>query len=357
MLFDSVEMRSIRQKFENVALLNTPEVIKLDRLQELRGEREYLEFLIQTTPENIQRKWLGDFISTNNGQHLGAWFEMMLYGWLRSIGEVDIEPKVEGDLPDFSLYIEQQKIYIEAKAILEPNKEKEERELALGLPSLLAEIDRKYFISVLVDRLNNNFSDADFLIQTINWLDNKPEHKFVYQDEYGNRLVLSASSNPHLQKVKAVVGGMFYANPSPLQEPIRNKAKQHKKLRQAGLPYVIALYLESFVYSAEEVVIALFGNQQFTIDFESGDTLDSLIDKSGMHFFGQDILHKSVSGTLVFKANFDEVQQRHKLQAWYIENPYANLNISTTIFPVEAIFGKLEANSSCIKMGWYKKNS
>jgi hypothetical protein len=71
-----------------------------------------------------------------------------------------------------------------------------------------------------------------------------------------------------------------------------------------------------------------------------------------LHFFGRNIFHRTVSGSLVFKAKFNEVKKRRELFAWYIQNPYTNVPIDYSYFPVQAWFEKQKESATEISMGW-----
>src|SRR4051812_32283712 len=94
MLFDSPRMQHLRRKYVDVYDCEAPRVVLLDRLNELEGERKYLEDLYASAdvPQPKRNDWKGRLLSDNEGQHLGAWFEMMLCGWLRDVGPVSIAP-------------------------------------------------------------------------------------------------------------------------------------------------------------------------------------------------------------------------------------------------------------------------
>ncbi len=86
------------------------------------------------------------------------------------------------------------------------------------------------------------------------------------------------------------------------------------------------------------------------IDSE-GEIVNSYIDKSGIHYLGNDIRHTTVSGTLVFKSMESDKEKRHYLQAWYIQNPYTKVKINSVVFPVASFVVK-EKSSKGYRMSW-----
>jgi len=357
-LFDAKQTVKLRQKYGSVPDLFAPEVVKLDRLEFLSEERKYLERLVRSVPQNIQQKWIGDFATVDNGQHIGAWFEIMLYGWLQQIGQVKPEPQVEGNLPDFSINIDNQEIFVEARAFVISDQEREVDARQAELFSFLERIDRKFVIEIKEYTIGGRLDADDLVVKVANWLDNDPENDFTYHDQQDNKAILSATFYPSLKNVGVIRSSeAIWVNPAPLKEPIKKKAKQHKKIRQAGYPYIIALFLEPGIYTAEEITTAWFGNRQVIVDINTNKVVKQTVDKSGLHFFGHDILHKSVSGSLVFKARFNEVEKRRELLAWYIQNPYATIPVDYSKFPVRAWFEKQKESATEISMGWSKNSN
>lgn len=353
MLFDNNRIIKIRNKYEHESDLFIPEIIKLDRFEILSGEREYLENLFRSVSSDIKRKWIGDFATDNNKQHIGAWFEIMLYGWLQQIGKVIPEPKVNDALPDFSLNDGKQEIFIEARAITIPDKERERVARHQELFSFLQQVDRKYIIKIEEYTIRTRIKADNITKKVIDWLDNKPENNFEYRDDLGNEFILSATFHPKL-KHAIVFGGSeaIWVNPEPLKEPIKKKAKQHRNIREAGHPYIIALFLEPWIYCAEDVITAWFGNTKVIVDINTKEIVKTTIDKSGLHYFDNNIFHKKVSGSLVFKTEFNKVEKRRELFGWYIQNPYADVPIDYNDFPVQDWFQEQSASDSEISMGW-----
>jgi hypothetical protein len=125
----------------------------------------------------------------------------------------------------------------------------------------------------------------------------------------------------------------IYINPDVIKPALQEKAKSHKKIRKSGYPYIIALFIEDFRYSVEEVVAAWFGNETWIIDTEKLSVVDSQRDQSGLHLYRKELSHTTVSGTLVFKEKWDQEFRGRLLQGWFIENPYAKVKVDASGFP------------------------
>jgi hypothetical protein len=194
---------------------------------------------------------------------------------------------------------------------------------------------------------------SHLLSQVTSWIDTNPDNPFRYTDPLGNQMTLHAEYSSQLNH--CVVMGpaeWFSIKSEPLQRPIEEKAKQHKQIRSANHPYIIALLLESRMLSSEKVVEAWFGKGEYLYEPNTMQLLGSRTDKSGIHFWKGEIRHKSVSGTLVFRKFFDARLGRHTLRAWYIQNPYASTEIPTNLFPVESKFVVVDRDAQSYKMSW-----
>ena len=123
MIFNSPKMDVLRKKYENVPKSRIPQMALLDREPEFAEERQYLEEAFQVFPASSKRKLLGSLFSKRENQHIGAWFELIFYGWLRDaqIGEIIIEPELSGQTPDFVIDTGTQKIILEAWAHTKDN--------------------------------------------------------------------------------------------------------------------------------------------------------------------------------------------------------------------------------------------
>lgn len=280
MIFDSLQMNRLREEYKDKEPSVLPRIVFLDRSDKLSGERQYLEDLIALVPKEKQKEWLGRILKDDYIHHLGAWFEIMLFGWLNEIAKVDVEPEICGKKPDFSLHISDNKIIIEAK---------------------------------------------------------------VFQDKINFKTIKK------LELLKPIA---FFVNVKPLRTALKSKADKHKAIREEGYPYVIAIMTESIAISDEEVIEAWFGKTKWILDRNCNCIIDECIDRSGLHFFGTEVVHKSISGTLFFNCRYDETLKRRVLIGSYIQNPYSNIQVDPLVFPVRRKFIVLEKDSTGYKMDW-----
>jgi hypothetical protein len=348
MIFDTPEMRRLRDKFKNVPDFDAPEIVLLDRSQHLPAERDYLEEIIRSVPEYTQKKWISNLLSKDIENHMGTWFEMMLFGWMQDIDGFTVQPEIEDGSPDITLNIDSQRIFIEAKTILTDESDREKNRRIAAVFSVLKTIALPFGLSIEQLSLKSRVDASLLSLKVKEWLVSNPEQKFVFEDRHQNIIVFTAMRVPEFDHV--VASGPAYGvfvNPEVLKKPIKKKTRQHKQFRNSGYPYIIALYLDPFLQSAEEVVEAWLGKIQWTIDANENQIIEQKSDQSGLHFFGSEILHRSVSGTLVFKATNNDKLKRRVLNARYIQNPFAKIWIDPFLFPVESSYTILQ-----FAMGW-----
>lgn len=348
MIFDSFEMQELRNRYRNVSEFDAPEIVLLDRSPYLSGESEYLERIIETVPEYTQKKWKNGLLSEDIGHHMGTWFEMMLFGWLQEKDGFVVQPEIEDGMPDITIEFDGQHMYIEAKAILIEEADRERNRQIAEVLLALKTIALPFGLSI-EDLSIKARVDIPLLVSKVTaWLESTPDLQFVFEDQAQNIIVFTAMRVPEFDHVEA--SGPLYGvfiNPASLKKPIKKKAQQHKAIRHSGFPYIIALYLDPFLQSAEEVIEAWLGKVQWTIDFNKNQVIEKHSDQSGLHFFGSEILHRSVSGTLVFKADRDEIQKRRILNARYIQNPFARVWVDPFLFPAKSSYIVLS-----FSMGW-----
>jgi hypothetical protein len=343
MIFDTPAMQKLRDKFKNVPDFDTPEIVLLDRSQHLLGERAYLEEIMRLVPEYTQKKWVNNLLSIDVENHMGTWFEIMLFGWMQDIGRFTVQPEIEDGSPDITLHAGKDRIFVEAKTILTKEADREKNRRIAAVLSTLKTISLPFGLSIEQLSLKSQVDASLLSLKVKEWLESTPDQKFVFEDRHQNIVVFTAMSVPEFDHV--VASGPAYGvfvNPEILKKPIKKKTKQHRQFRNSGYPYIIALYLDPFLQSAEEVVEAWFGKERWIVDVNKNEVITKNFDQSGLHFYGWEILHKSVSGTLVFKTKHDDKLKRRVLDARYIQNPFAKIWVDPFLFPVHSSYTIVE---------------
>ena len=354
MLFDNPKIRQLCLRYNDEPDFAVPEIVRLARSPFLTGERMGIEHIFQTLPDAVQKNWRSRFISTDHVQHKSAWFEIMLYSWLGEIGVPTPEPEFLGNHPDFLLNVNGQEVVIEAKAVLIPESVRIQKAWVHEIQWLLNQIEElSLVVNISEVNLTSRIDAANFLEEVMPWLQNTSRSDFQYEDDQGNHINLEILWRREQGGVAtAGPSGSFWIDSSKLQRPLREKAHQHKAIRKSEYPYLIAIYLEDKVYSAEEIAEAWFGRETVVVDINTATAVDQRLDMSGIHYFGREIRHRSVSGTLVFQDYYNSNERSRRLQVWYIQNPYATKPVDPTLFPVKGRFVVKGQDERRYQMGW-----
>jgi hypothetical protein len=357
MLFDSLTMAKLLAKYEGLRDYEIPEVVYLGRSPEMAADRDYLEELVSTAPltEAKRQDWINRFVKDDYAQYKPSWFEIMLYGWLRDVGNVEVNPSLLGNDPDFVLTINSQQIVIEAYALLEYDEERAWQQRMDELMGVLHEIEKPFFVEIDNYEPDGPLARERLKADVIQWLDAAVSPSFTFQDENGNKISLRVASDIETTHLAVFGSGRsaIMVSSDPLKDPLRKKASQHKAIRRAGYPYVIAVLLDPWQLSAESVVEAWLGEMKYVWNLnntENGELVGDL--GSGLHVFGSAVRHTSVSGTLAFRAMRNRTLERNVLVGWYIENPFAKVPLGPNLFPVVASYQIINKGQKSLKMGW-----
>lgn len=308
--------------------------------------------MLTNVSSDKQNDWMGRLVNIEANQHIGAWFEIMLYGWLQEHFVVQVEPKVLGNFPDFVITFENNYLAIEARAFLKTPEERERKVNFDRIWSLLGSIEMPFLVKLKIKRLGVGIETANFIQKVTKWLISEADQNLNYQDNLGNVIELSAKPKPALKKLSVTSSLGLRVNPDVLRAPLKEKANQHTALRKAGYPYIIAIFLEPTELSAEEIVSAWIGKTIIVYNINTNQVIEEKFDQSGLHYFSHEITHKSVTGTLVFKAYYDGPRKSRYLKCWYVQNPHANVSVDPTVLPVESRFVVVGNDVSNFLMKW-----
>jgi hypothetical protein len=353
MIFNSPEFEKLNSQYSDAPDYDVPYVIFLYRKNRFADERMLLDECFSAVSLEKQKDWLGRLCSPSEEQFLGAWFEIMLMNWLRPAGEIKVEPEILSSKPDFLVRKGDKEIIIEAKALLVSRSEREQRQWKSAIFSSLEEIRLPYMLIVEEAKLVGPPDTSKLTQEVRNWLISQPGSKYIFEDSIGNIVVFTCKNYPTLSSVDLVWSGEAqWLNPDLIKPALKEKAKSNKGIRKAGYPYIIALFIEDFLYSAEEVVRAWFGDEVVVIDTNKLEVIETKRNLRGLHLYRKQISHRTVSGTLVMKIKQTPNFRGRLLEGRYIENPYAKVKVDASIFPVEASFVVSEQDAKGYKMTW-----
>jgi hypothetical protein len=131
-LFSSSKFKKLLDLYPADEPGQPPEVIDLYRNPLRQRECEHIENIFAQLPNNsYKEKVQTKLLSENSGDHIGAWYELMVYDWLVGLGKNPIPQPVlqttngaEG-YPDFLIESNGLQIYIEVSVIQEAQKDKD----------------------------------------------------------------------------------------------------------------------------------------------------------------------------------------------------------------------------------------
>lgn len=356
MLFDSPEILAVCKKYAQAAIYEIPSIVRLATDEKYEGERRYLAALYNEMHPLKRKTWFHRFTSDNRDQFWGAWFELMLFGWLKPLGNVHQESG-DGE-PDLVLSLGLNKeILLEAKAILEPKSDWIEEKYVARVFTLLREIEKPYAVRIasFIMATNGAFDEKKFIKDIDNWLSSTPEKEYVWSDKHGNSIVFVFVSKIPINRVNGARWSDLPRNVDVLKTALAKKAKQHKAKRNAEMPYVICLFLQSYSYLPRNVVEAWLGNSVFKVNTTTGEFIHTS-DSTGIHYLGEKIVHTTVSGTLVFLQKYDEKNKKRDFDVHWIENPFAddNVKLDPNLFPLDNSFVVKDRGIDYVNMHWLR---
>lgn len=114
-LFDSEILAKLVEESNKKEAGQVPNVVEFNADANRAEERAYLESIFLSFPagkkkQNLKRA----FLSADEGQHLGAWGELVLFDWLdRMEMNPEPEPEIQGVTPDFIILSQGKEICVE----------------------------------------------------------------------------------------------------------------------------------------------------------------------------------------------------------------------------------------------------
>ena len=284
---------------------------------------------------------------------MGAWFEVRLFGWLGAFGETFPSPEFAGRRPDFDVRAGGTRFLVEARAVVKDPETRERQRRERDVTYALQQIDLPYVVIVNELTMGHDFPLQELESEARAWLEHHPSQKFI-MEKGDNRVIMTAEPRPNGSRVGVVLGPGEFRTVSgePLKRPLRQKAVQHAAAKEAGLPLVVAVFLESHELSADEVVEAWLGRVVYKVDWQKGQAVAQGSDLSGIHFFRGAIRHTTVTGTLVFKSEGLDSSGSINLVASYVQNPFAANKVDPMIFPATRRFVVAEETAESYRMAW-----
>jgi len=329
-----------------------PRAYHLATQAHLAGEREYIDALLERVPAKVRQRWIATLLARRDRDHVPGWFEIMLFGWLLDIGKVKpVIPRVT-ETPDFKLDLAGQVVAVEALCHLIPEKVRQFERRFAQLVTLIHSVERPFLLNIRSAHLPAPLKGQHYIRSLTRWLDTSPAEPYTYTHESGALVVLTAqSSQSSIQHAVFVRSTPFTANGAPLRKPLRRKADKYRNIRRRR-PFLIAIFLEDLQYTEYDVATALYGRTNVVIDTATERIVRVEVDRTGIIYWRNSILHTSVSGVLAFTARHDEGLARRVIRGTFLENPYSARPIDHRQLPSRRRFIVTHRTSTHLEMEW-----
>jgi hypothetical protein len=376
-VFDEGWVEALEQQYGSASKYTTPFVARLALDPVLARERAKIEEWFQTLPEDVKPDILGKLRYKNSHQHFGAYYELILYQFLKSVGySVDIHPKLKEGEPDLLVTGQNldKPLIIEVATVFDdPNWEKEEQKFNLILEQLYK---IEHYFLVMVSVYSEHIPEGvDYkkLSQFIRgWLDSfDPKTTYTTQEiEYkadGLRLKLTLIPKKTLKKTPIVGGYMLparFIGGKQVRSVLKKKINKYKSIRELKMPFIIALNITNMPAGETGLLNELFGklvvrirrnkNEDVANVQEGRDFSGLLTPKPGL---GGRAQNTRLSAILNVKSRWlereDENEQASRVHFFrVIHNPWASNPLSHEFFSGYPQYNKISEDQTGMSLGW-----
>jgi len=306
------------------------------------ARQEFLSWLAEV-PEPNCTLWEGRLKSEQDHPHFSVRLELYLHHYFKSNGwHVDIEPEMLGspNKPDFRVTRDEDRVLVEAKAVLE---EKSTTQQTQRLRQLADNLTNKLSRYIIIQPL----SDLPTSLPTKKIRSQIEQHaktladgvlEFDLRDEHLNTpyslkvVILPRGSEP--DEAAGVGGTVSDVHTLAIGRRIRDALKQKAgKYGDIEVPFLIAVYGKGeFPVKTRDEVDALFGDRVFLVPTKGRGAVTESRKPNGFFTSMRDGTHrhKQVSAVLFYR--FKWLDNNHVHQIHIYHNPFAQRIINTNLF-------------------------
>ena len=273
---------SLVPKYEGLHRCDWPRWLLLFR--EDQKQFEYLSTVFAQFPKAYQKDLLSRFFNPRENQHLSAWFEMMLLGWLSNIGQISFLKQEEGQsTPDMILTLSDgTQIFFEASVLLPPPEVQRFIRKYCHLWEILYQIQRPYVLNIKKIQFSEPVNWPAFKSYFERALDAQSSPRFLLKlNAAGVSLIAEAEYKPDQDRLLVINVRVRDVSPAPIKRKIREKVKQHRQIRSQS-PFVIALYIAREDLMDVQIISAAFGHPSIVINTQTSQAVEYTIDYSGI---------------------------------------------------------------------------
>ncbi len=376
-VFEESWVKALEQQYSSASKYTTPFIARFALDPVLSLERAKIEEWFQTLPEDVKPDILGRLRSTSSSQHFGAYYELVLYQFFKSVGySVTIHPKLPEGEPDLLVTdknLDKPTIIEVATVFDEPSWQKEEQKFSLILEQL-DKIEHYFFVMVSVysEHIPESVDYKKLNQFVLGWLDSfDPEitrttQETAYKTD-GLTLELTLVPKQTLEKTPIVASHGLparFIGTEQLRKMIVRKVNKYKSVKELGLNFVIALNINNMPAGEKGLLDELFGKMSLTITRnQEGEVIDEK-------------WHRNFSGLLTPKPGLGGKAENTRLSAiinvvskWVereeenepaskvhffrvIHNPWASNPLSHEIFRGYSQFVKISEDERGTSLDW-----
>lgn len=360
MIFDTDQYKKLEKRHKDQSIYFSPPILLRYAHDHYAREKIFLEKTIAEVPQEKRKQLINDLLSKQWGNHMGAWFEINLYDWLKKSCLLSPEFTDGRDKPDLKIK-NHLDFYIEAKAILKSDTERSHEHQETFFLDQLRQIHQPAILMIYKLRLKS-LDDIPTIIKDIEHLIiNKKFERTFLSYENGNFLEFEINTNTDDPDASVLIVGPVKTRsikPNRLKNPVKNKYSKYSSLRHSKNSYIVAVFLEDSFFDHEDVRFAIFGKDTYYIDPQTNKIVGSSIDMKGIHYHQNQFKYQSIGGILVFKERYDAEQKRRTIYGYFIENPYStdSKKVSSGLFNTISDFLVIGRSENIAHMKWVNKN-
>ncbi len=358
MVFDSPIIRDYKQNHVSGELpLNCSTAFHICFNDTLVGERLLVERILGDPgiPRGKIKQWRSTFLQfQQEGNFLGAWFEVRLYDWLCKRFSVSAGEKMGNKTPDFLITINGFPVIVEAMAIQVHQKTADVEKWTKSLDFALREIKKPYWLNITY------IDDADLppvekVIKKIKkWLKSGADKPLLIKGKDKSICVEFVQTNSSGHLLLSFCSNMFrIVDGKGLYNKLSDKYPRYASSGVKGR--IFAYYLGDYHDTSEEVIAALFGERRFMVAQDGSGRIDVTTDTAGILYENQHNEDSDIIGFLVFKSVYDQAQKCLNLRSTFIQNPFCKSGITPADIGADHSFAVIENNEDAghFEMGYF----
>jgi hypothetical protein len=381
-VFEEKWLEGLRKKYPVVSQYTAPFIAKLAFDPVLLNQRNKIEEWFKPLPDNAKPDICQRLRSEVSQQHFGAYYEILLYQFLRSLGySADLHPELNGFQPDLLIMAENlnNPIIVEVATIFDdPHWQKEERKFNLILDEL-SKINHYFLVNVVVESefIPENVDYARLNEFVIRWLDSFDTEKTreLHETEYKvNALHLNLTMFPlRMRRKSSIIGAhslpVRWIESIQLKRVLQKKINKYKIAKKLNWPFLIAVSLTDAPLDRDDIVDELFGKMTFNIcRDQKGHVVNTkwklssnglITPKPGL---GGKARNTRLSAVIDIKSKWLERAKRSTLakRAYsfsIIHNPYASAPLNIKFLKGYPQFMPVAEDDKSISMTWIDNDS